>query len=134
MTKEIHDLSIGIERINEQIFLTLTAQGTLTHQDYEIITPMIDAALAPTSSSEKCPEVIALIDITKLKGWEIRAAWDDLKIGLKHGKEFKKIAIVGNKGWQELSASIGGWFISGEMAFYFNHQEALKWLKENEKS
>mgnify|MGYP000550625063 CR=1 FL=1 len=41
-----HGLSIGIERINSDFFLTLKALGTLEHNDYEVIVPMIDSALA----------------------------------------------------------------------------------------
>jgi len=29
--------------------------------------------------------------------------------------EFEKIAIYGSKKWQETTAKIGGWFISGEI-------------------
>jgi hypothetical protein len=41
-----HGLSIGIERVNSEFFLTLKAVGTLQHSDYEVIVPMIDSALA----------------------------------------------------------------------------------------
>jgi len=30
--------------------------------------------------------------MTELQGWELRAAWDDFKIGLKHGGDFEKVA------------------------------------------
>lgn len=81
-----HGLSIGIERTGNHFFLSLKASGKLTHEDYEIITPMIDSALATV----KTPKVDALIDGSELQGWQIRAAWDDFKIGLKHGNEFEK--------------------------------------------
>ena len=41
-----HGLSIGIERTGDKFFLSLKAQGKLTHKDYETIAPMIDSALA----------------------------------------------------------------------------------------
>jgi len=84
-----HGLSIGIERTGNHFFLSLKASGKLTHEDYEIITPMIDSALATVKT--------ALIDGSELQGWQIRAAWDDFKIRLKHGNEFEKIAIYGKK-------------------------------------
>ncbi|NQZ54470.1 MAG: STAS/SEC14 domain-containing protein [Piscirickettsiaceae bacterium] len=121
-----HGLSIGIERTGNHFFLTLKASGKLTHEDYEIITPMIDSALATV----KTPKVDALIDGTELEGWEIRAAWDDFKIGLKHGNEFEKIAIYGNKNWQETLAKMGSWFISGEIKYFENISEALDWLDQ----
>ncbi len=121
-----HGLSVGIERTGDCFFLSLKAQGKLTHEDYETITPMINSALAEV----KHPKVKALIDGTDLEGWEVRAAWDDFKLGLKHGNEFEKIAIYGNKKWQENLAKIGSWFISGEVRYFESESEAIAWLNE----
>ena len=121
-----HGLSIGIDRVENQFFLTLKAQGKLTHEDYETITPMIDSALAEV----KDPNIKALIDGTELEGWEPRAAWDDFRLGLKHGSEFEKIAIYGNKDWQKIAAKIGSWFTSGEVKYFKNYEEAVAWLHE----
>ncbi len=121
-----HGLSIGIERVDNHFYLSLKAVGKLTHEDYEIITPLIDSALAGVNE----PKVKALIDGTELEGWELRAAWDDFKIGLKHGSEFEKIAIYGNKNWQEITAKVGSWFISGEVKYFENIDDAVLWLKE----
>lgn len=126
MKLEQHGLSIGIVRTGEEFFLSLKAQGKLTHKDYERITPMIDSALAEV----KEPKVKVFIDGTELEGWEARAAWDDLKLGLKHGNEFEKIAICGNKKWQEYAAKIGSWFIAGDIKYFENESEALAWLHE----
>lgn len=126
MNTQRHGLSIGIERSGDEVFLSLKAQGTLTHNDYLIITPMIDSAL----ESVKSPKVKVLIDGTELDGWEARAAWDDLKIGLKHGNEFEKIAIYGNKKWQQLAAKVGAWFVSGEIKYFDKSADAITWLSE----
>lgn len=125
MTSKRHGLSIGIERVDNNFFLSLKAIGTLTHQDYQIITPMIDAALKEVDS----PKVKAIFDVTEMQGWELRAAWDDFKLGLKHGSEFEKIAIYGNKHWQEIISKIGSWFISGEVEYFESYQQAIDWLR-----
>lgn len=121
-----HGLSIGIERVNDDFFLTLKATGKLTHNDYKIINPMIDSAL----EGIRQPKIKALIDVIELEGWELRAAWDDFKLGLKHGSQFVKIAICGDKSWQEMSAKIGSWFVSGEIKYFENENAALEWLNE----
>ena len=121
-----HGLSIGLERAGREFFLKLKAVGTLTHNDYKIITPMINSALGEV----KHPVVNALIDASELEGWELRAAWDDLKLGVKHAKEFKKVAIYGNKEWQARVAKIGNWFISGEVQYFENATAAIDWLDE----
>lgn len=125
MTVKRHGLSIGIETIDNNIYLTMKAIGKLTHEDYAALVPMIESAL----DTVKEPKVKALIDGTELEGWELRAAWDDFKLGLKHGNEFEKIAIYGNKGWQEIAAKIGSWFMSGEVKYFETYNDALDWLK-----
>ena len=121
-----HGLTIGIERVNDAIFLSLKAVGKLTHDDYEKITPMIGSAL----EGVKAPKVKVFIDASELEGWELRAAWDDFKIGLKHGNDFGKIAIYGNRKWQEYAARVGNWFVSGEVRSFDNAEDALAWLQE----
>ena len=121
-----HGLSIGFERVNGEFILTLKAEGKLTHEDYGTITPFIDSALSTIDH----PKVKVFIDGTELEGWEPRAAWDDFKLGLKHGNAFDKIAIYGNKRWQETASKIASWFISGEAKFFEDRQEALNWLNQ----
>jgi len=121
-----HGLSIGIERIANRFLLTLKASGKLTHEDFEMISPMIDAALGVVIE----PRVKALIDATELEGWEIRTAWDDFKLALKHGNEFEKVAIVGNKDSEQLGVNLASWIISGELKNFEELSEAIKWLDE----
>jgi len=125
MTQYRHGISIGIERINNDVFLSLKAIGKLTHEDYQTIVPMIEAALAQV----KHPIINVFVDGSEFDGWELRAAWDDLKLGLKHKREFSKVAIYGNKKWQERIAKVGSWFISGEVKFFENSDDALQWLR-----
>jgi hypothetical protein len=122
-----HSLSIGIERVGDEFFLALRVVGKLTHADYEIINPLIDSALAGIST----PKIKVLVDATELEGWELRAAWDDFQLGLKHDSEFDKIAIYGNKKWHEYTAKIGSWFISGDVKFFQDYDAALQWLQDD---
>ena len=119
-----HGISIGLERIGTELYLSLKAIGKLTHADYDVITPMIDSALEGIRS----PRIKAFIDMSELDGWETRAAWDDFKLGMKHGHQFTKIAILGNKRWHALSAKVGAWFVSGEVRYFEDADAALTWL------
>ena len=125
MTTERHGLSIGIERAGTKFFLSLKAVGKLTHEDYKVINPLIDSAL----DGVKDPKVTVFFDGSELEGWELRAAWDDFRLGLKHGNEFDKIAILGNKRWLEYSSKIASWFVSGEVKYFDDSTTALEWLR-----
>ena len=126
MSVQRHGITIGIERINGDFFLTLKLSGKLSHEDYEKITPMLDSALMTV----KQPHIKALVDVTELKGWELRAAWDDFKLGLNHGTQFVKIAIYGNQNWLAMATKIGSWFVSGEAKYFDNEAGALVWLHD----
>ncbi len=121
-----HGLSIGLERTGTELYLTLKGIGKLTHADYEVITPMIDSALEGVRS----PRIKAFLDMSELDGWAPRAAWDDFRLGMKHGHQFTKIAILGHKRWHELSAKVGAWFVSGEVRYFEDADAALAWLDE----
>jgi hypothetical protein len=121
-----HGISIGLERIGTELYLSLKATGKLTHADYDVIAPMIDSALEGIRS----PRIKAFIDMSELDGWEPRAAWDDFKLGMKHGHQFTKIAILGNKRWHALSAKVGAWFVSGEVRYFEDADAALTWLND----
>lgn len=119
-----HGIDIGLQKVNNSFFLTMKIKGKLTHEDYETILPMIDNALEGITE----PKIKALVDCSEFEGWELQAAWDDFKLGLEHGNEFEKIAIITNKKWLEISSSIVSWFIQGEIKNFENEQEAFNWL------
>lgn len=120
-----HGFAIGVERSSDKLYISMKAYGRLTHQDYLQMTPLLTAAL--TGVPDKFADV--LVDLTELEGWELRAAWDDLQLGLKHGSAFRKIAMFGNRDWQAWATKVAGWFISGEAKYFESRSEALIWLK-----
>ncbi len=122
-----HGLAIGIERISDDFYLTLKATGKLTHNDYKTIVPLIESALSEIQS----PQIKALFDATEFEGWELRAAWDDLKLGMKHGNKFTKIAIVGHQKLLDFGAKISTWFMSGEVKHFDDKTAAWYWLRED---
>lgn len=120
-----HGLSMGIKRVDEKsFFLSFKAIGTLTHEDYIRITPILDAALAEV----KEPKINVFMDISQLEGWEARAVWDDFKIGLKYKFKFNKIAIYGHHALVDYGVKIASWFMSGEIKQFENRNEALRWI------
>lgn len=126
MNTEKHGFSIGMERIHDESIIVLSAFGLLTHEDYEHFSPMLESAIQEAPGSR----VNMLVDISSLRGWELRAAWDDLKLGLKHGSSLNKIALLGNKNWQDIAAKVGGWFMSGDMKSFTDISEAKEWLAD----
>lgn len=127
MSLNMHGISIGIERYgDDDFFVTMKAVGKLTHEDYEYMVPMLESAIAGV----KDPDIYALLDVTEMDGWEARAMWDDLKLGIKHGSHFEKIAIIGNTSLQEWMTKMADWFTPLDMKFFVDRLDAIDWLKD----
>ena len=99
--------------------------GRLDHDDYDLMVPMIENAI----SGIRKPKIKVLVDAIEFEGWDLRAAWDDLKFGLKHNSEFTKLAFVGNKKWEEYGIKISNWFMNAKMRYFEDIDEARQWLK-----
>lgn len=120
-----HGITIGLDRIDDEFFLAIKAIGTLTHEDYQMLSPLIDTALIKVNE----PKIKVLFDATELDGLEWHAVWDDFKLGLAHHGDFDKIALYGSHDWQKWAAKLGRWFVSGEVEYFDNHDDAVAWLK-----
>ena len=123
-----HGISIGINRVDDFFFIKMKIVGKLTHDDYAKMTPMLESSL----DGAKEFKVKMLLDATEFDGWELRAAWDDFKFGMKYKDLFSKIAIVGASTTDEYLAKFGSWFISGEMEFFNSLDSAYAWLSKEE--
>ena len=123
-----HGVSIGVNRVDDFFFIKIKIVGKLTQEDYANMTPMLESSL------EGAKELKAkmLLDATEFDGWELRAAWEDFKLGLKYKDLFSKIAIVGASTIDEYLAKFGSWFISGEMEFFNSVDSAYAWLSREE--
>jgi len=119
-----HGIGIAIKRNKKRLFIEISMLGKLTHEDYQVFVPMIDRALKEV----KGLEVDLLVDMRNFKGWEFMAAWDDFKFGVKHRNAFNKIAIIGNKKWEETSTGMMSHLMKGKVKFFQEREKALSWL------
>jgi hypothetical protein len=126
MVKKIkeHGIGIAIKRNKKRLFIEITMLGKLTHEDYKLFVPMVDKAL----KEAKGLDADLLVDMKKLKGWELLAAWDDFKFGVKYRNAFDKVVIIGSKKWEEQSVAMMSHLIKGKVKFFKEREKALSWL------
>lgn len=122
---QTHGINIGLTRQNSTYFLNMQIVGKLTHEDYQATIPLLESFIKDASDKK----VNLFVDITLLEGWELKAAWDDLKFGLKHSRDFGKIAVLGCNNMQEWMTKIGNWFTFAKIEYFEEKDEALKWLE-----
>ena len=73
-----------------------------------------------------------LFDMTGFRGLDAGAMWEDLKFDIKHFSDIDRLAMVGEKKWQESMVMFFKPFTKATVR-YFDHADAAnarKWLSE----
>ncbi|WP_435011725.1 STAS/SEC14 domain-containing protein [Tundrisphaera lichenicola] len=101
--------------------------GKLHDDDYRTFVPAVDEAIA----AEGKVRMLALFE--DFHGWDLHAAWDDLKFGLKHDSDFERIALVGDEKWEEWMARFCKPFTRATVRYFDAHEAELarSWVKED---
>ena len=109
----------------EENIVGLKAKGKLVDADYKDIVPKIDAKI------EEVGNIRIMFDMTELEGWSCKAMLDDAEFGISHRKQMDKIAVIGDKKWEEDSILLCRPFFAGEVKFFYpeDKEAAWEWLK-----
>ncbi len=92
--------------------LFIKASGRLTDTDYKDLTPRLEAAI------DQHGPLRLYVDMEDFEGWEMKAAWDDFAFGIKHWNDFERVALVGDKQWEEVSVKVIDMFSKGDFRFF----------------
>lgn len=100
----------------------------VTAEDYEtVVFPAVKAA------TKKSKDLKALCQLTdNFKGFSFGALKDDMEVGLKYFRDWKKIAFLSDKEWVNHAVKAFGFLVPAQVHTYKNNetQEAVKWLSE----
>lgn len=102
-------------------FLAIKAHGRLTDADYKAFLPKLEAIIA-----EHGP-LRALFDLTEFKGWTAHAAWDDFSFGMRHRRDFERIALVGDQRWEPLAARMADALLPCEVHHFAAADRQVAW-------
>jgi hypothetical protein len=106
--------------------LDVHVSGKLEAADYEHFVPEFERLVRQHG------KLRVLFSMAGFHGWEAGALWDDIKFDLKHGGDIERLAMVGEKKWQQGMATFCKPFTKATIR-YFDHvaaAEARKWLEE----
>jgi SpoIIAA-like len=93
--------------------------GKLTKADYQDFVPRMDEAFG------RYPKVRMLVEMEDFEGWEPGAAWEDLKMGVRHFNHIERVAMVGDKKWEEWMATLCKPFTTAKVR-YFPRQQSME--------
>ncbi|QWC58355.1 STAS/SEC14 domain-containing protein [Erythrobacter sp. 3-20A1M] len=117
-----------LELTEEDRILVIRAGGKLTLADYDRFVPAFEEAAAREAG--RLPMLIELDD--DFAGWDLGGLWRDLKFDVKHKDSFGRIAVVGDKRWEEWGTKLSNpLFPSAEMRFFEREERtsAKVWLR-----
>jgi len=100
--------------------------GKLHDDDYKTFVPKVDAEIA------KGGKVNILAQFHDFHGWDAKALWDDIKFSTTHCTGIKKVALVGEKTWEQYMALVCKPFTMAKVKYFdASELEAAKtWLAE----
>ena len=106
--------------------LEVRVTGKLTKDAYQRLVPIVDNQI------EQFGKLRILFTMHDFHGWTVGAMWEDTKFDLKHWKDIERLAIVGEKQWEQGMATFCKPFTTAKIK-YFDHtqtEEARAWLAE----
>ena len=108
--------------------LTVKMSGKLTKEDYMHFEPEVERLI------EKHDTIRVLCEMHDFHGWKMGALWEDMKFDIKHFADIERLALVGERKWQEGMAIFCKPF-TGATIRYFDQNEldqAGEWIREAE--
>jgi hypothetical protein len=107
--------------------LWVKVSGKLSKEEYADLVPSWEAMMA------RYGKLRLLFQMEPgFTGWEPVAAWDDFKFSLSHRNEIERVAMVGDKKWQETVTKLGSLLVNSKVRYFEEAElhEAQKWLRE----
>ena len=104
--------------------VSVRATGKLTREDYERFVPEIETMVKEQG------KIRILLEMHDFHGWKASALWEDIKFDLKHFGDIERLAIVGEKRWEQGMAAFCRPFTTAKIK-YFDHsliEQAREWV------
>jgi hypothetical protein len=117
-------MPIELNEQNRGKILIIHVSGKLVKEDYERFVPEFERL------TRQHGKLDLLFDMTGFHGWKAGALWEDTKFGIRHFNDIGKLAMVGEKKWQQGMALFCKPFTTAAIR-YFDHTEiaaAQQWL------
>jgi hypothetical protein len=110
---------------NTNSFLALRFTKELTQKDYDAFLPVIEQKIRDQG------KINFYWEMEDFEGWKLSAAWEEVKFDLRHAHDFNRVAIVGDKRWQNLMTQLMKPFTDATVRFFDpgEKEQAWEWAK-----
>jgi hypothetical protein len=105
--------------------VALKVSGKLDKADYDALLPVIRKTIYDHEKIRFYWEMEAF------EGWSLGGLWEDTEFGLNNDEYFRRIAIVGDKKWEEWMATAMDWVSMAEVRYFELSEKdaAMAWVK-----
>lgn len=120
-------MTATVREEKEGKILAIRLTGKLVKEDYEKFVMETDRLV------KKHGKIRMLVEMHDFHGWTAGAAWEDLKLAVRHFSDIDRIALVGETRWQKGMAVFSKPFTRAEVRFFELGEvvEAHTWLEED---
>ncbi|MGA2500075.1 MAG: STAS/SEC14 domain-containing protein [Tepidisphaeraceae bacterium] len=104
--------------------LTVHVSGKLAKLDYERFVPAFERLVRQHGALR------VLFDMTGFHGWKADALWEEIKFYIAHFADIERLAMVGEKKWQQEMATVCKGFTKATIRYFdrADAAEAREWL------
>jgi hypothetical protein len=88
-------MPVEMKEVEDGRILDIEVTGKITADDYEQFVPEFERQV------QRHGKVSVLLKMEQFEGWTAGALWEDIKFDAKHFKDIDRIAMVGDKRWEE---------------------------------
>jgi hypothetical protein len=119
-------MAIKLAELKDGKILEAAVSGHLTDGDYQRFVPEFERL------TRRHGKIRVLFEMRDFHGWEIKAAWEDLKFDWKHYRDIDRIAVVGEKKWQRWTTVFFKPFTAAETRYFdiADREMACLWIEE----
>ena len=120
-------MPIQLKETNEGKTVAVHVSGKLIKDDYEHFVPEFDRLVGLHG------KLRVLFDMNDFHGWTTGAVWEDTKFAMHHFGNIERLAMVGEKKWQEGMATFCKPFTKATVKYFeqADAAEANTWLAES---
>jgi hypothetical protein len=106
--------------------LAFRISDKLHDEDYKQFVPAVEQAI------DSHGKIRLLAQFHDFHGWDMHALWDDIKFATKHCTDVERVAMVGEKKWEEWMAKVCKPFTMAKIEYFDASaiDSAWTWLRE----
>lgn len=115
---------LNLEKISGHNIVEVRVSDKLSREDYEQFVPEVECLIRENG------KIRLLFEMKDFHGWDAGALWEDIKFDLKHFADIGRLAMIGEKKWEQWMAAFCKPFTSAEIRYFDQSQssDARSWI------